>query len=86
MCIYGFNGTTITYPYDGPFHLISEIDCVRIISEMTHELIQKVPDVVEKIFRINSTAPGSYLVEASKQFQVSIFIVTIFPNILKKLS
>ncbi|CAH2085639.1 unnamed protein product [Euphydryas editha] len=69
MCIYGFNGTTITYPYDGPFHLITEIDCVRIISEMTHELIQKVPLVVENIFRINSTAPGSYLVEASKQFQ-----------------
>ncbi|XP_046967417.1 vacuolar protein sorting-associated protein 16 homolog [Vanessa cardui] len=69
MCIYGFNGTTVSYPYDGPFHLIPEMDCVRIISEMTHELIQKVPVVVEKIFRINSTAPGSYLVEASKQFQ-----------------
>ncbi|XP_061385119.1 vacuolar protein sorting-associated protein 16 homolog [Danaus plexippus] len=69
MCIYGLNGTSVKYPYDGPFHLIQESDCVRVISEMTHELIQKVPVVVEKIFRINSTAPGSYLVEASKQFQ-----------------
>ncbi|CAK1543933.1 unnamed protein product [Leptosia nina] len=69
MCIYGFNGQNISYPYDGPFHIIPEMDCVRVISEMTHELIQKVPVVVEKIFRINSTAPGSYLVEASKQFQ-----------------
>ncbi|XP_072929304.1 vacuolar protein sorting-associated protein 16 homolog [Epargyreus clarus] len=69
MIIYGFNGTSESYPYDGPFHIIPEIDCVRVISEMTHELIQKVPVVVEKIFRINSTAPGSYLLEASKQFQ-----------------
>lgn len=70
MCIYGSKGQSVQYPYDGPFHLIQEIDCVRVVSETTHELIQKVPFVVEKIFRINSTAPGSYLMEASRQFQL----------------
>ncbi|XP_053605989.1 vacuolar protein sorting-associated protein 16 homolog [Plodia interpunctella] len=69
MVIYGFNGTQVPYPYDGPFHLIPEMDCVRVVSEMTHELIQKVPPEAEKIFSIKSTAPGAYLVEASKQFQ-----------------
>ncbi|KAJ2947401.1 hypothetical protein O0L34_g17178 [Tuta absoluta] len=69
MVVYGLNGNAYPYPYDGPFHIIPEMDCVRVISETTHEMIQKVPAVVEKIFRINSTAPGSYLVEASKQFQ-----------------
>ncbi|XP_048477907.1 vacuolar protein sorting-associated protein 16 homolog [Plutella xylostella] len=69
MCIYGFNGNTSNFQYDGPFHIIPEMDCVRVVSEMTHEIIQKVPVVMEKIFRINSTAPGAYLVEASKQFQ-----------------
>ncbi|CAG9787321.1 unnamed protein product [Diatraea saccharalis] len=69
LCIYGFNGKSVSYPYDGPFHIIQEMDCVRVLSEYSHELIQKVPVEVEKIFRINSTAPGSYLVEASKQFQ-----------------
>ncbi|KPJ12917.1 Vacuolar protein sorting-associated protein 16-like [Papilio machaon] len=69
MYVYGFNDTVVSYPYDGPFHIIPEMDCVRVISEMTHELIQKVPDVVDKILRINSTAPGCYLLEASKQFQ-----------------
>ncbi|KAG6441802.1 hypothetical protein O3G_MSEX001993 [Manduca sexta] len=69
LCMYGTKGNSVSYPYDGPFHLIQEMDCVRVVSEMTHELIQKVPFVVEKIFRINSTAPGSYLVEASRQFQ-----------------
>lgn len=56
----------------GPCHLIQEQDCVRIISLSSHELIQRVPQVVVDIFRINSTSPGSYLLEASKQFQVRL--------------
>lgn len=77
MYIYGFNDTVVQYPYDGPFHIIPEMDCVRVISEMTHELIQKVPVVVDKILRINSTAPGCYLLEASKQFQVYLHLSVI---------
>lgn len=48
---------------------MAEIDGVRIISNSNHELLQKVPEVVQKIFRINSTESGSFLLEASKQFQ-----------------
>ena len=62
-------GETISYSYDGIIRLITEIDCVRVLTAYTHELIQKVPKVVQKIFRINSTDPASYLLEASKQFQ-----------------
>ncbi|XP_075976244.1 vacuolar protein sorting 16 [Anticarsia gemmatalis] len=69
MCIYGSKGKVFECPYDGPFHLIQEVDCVRVVSEFTHELLQKVPFVVEKIFKLSSTAAGSYLLEASKQFQ-----------------
>ncbi|GBP47948.1 Vacuolar protein sorting-associated protein 16 homolog [Eumeta japonica] len=88
MSIYGFNGQSVTYPYDGPFHIISEMDCVRVVSETTHELIQKVPTVIENIFRINSTAPESYLVEASKQFQrrchrADEYIRLVKPNLQK---
>ncbi|XP_060525392.1 vacuolar protein sorting-associated protein 16 homolog isoform X2 [Cylas formicarius] len=50
-------------------HLIPEIDGVRIVTNSQQELLQKVPDEVQKIFRINSTEPGSFLLEASKQFQ-----------------
>lgn len=57
------------YTYDGSLYLVPEIDGVRILSTTQHEMLQKVPDVVEKIFRINSTDPGSFLLEASKQFQ-----------------
>lgn len=84
MVIFGCNGKSTTFPYDGPFHIIQEIDGVRIVSEMSHELIQKVPEVVEKIFRISSTAPGSYLVEASKQFQKGSHRADEYIRLVKK--
>nr|CAD7262013.1 unnamed protein product [Timema shepardi] len=62
-------GEFINYSYDSPVHLLPEMDGVRVLSAFTHEMIQKVPLVVQQIFRINSTEPGSYLLEASKQFQ-----------------
>ncbi|XP_048512679.1 vacuolar protein sorting-associated protein 16 homolog isoform X2 [Athalia rosae] len=67
--VVGRTAEMITYTYDGPVHLITEIDAVRVLSNSSHEMIQKVPKVVQKIFRINSTDPASYLLEASKQFQ-----------------
>lgn len=67
--VVGRSAETIMYTYDGPVHLITEIDGVRVLSNSSHEMIQKVPIVVQKIFRINSTDPASYLLEASKQFQ-----------------
>lgn len=70
LLIVGRYGQKMSYNYDSSLHLASEIDCIRIITNSQHELLQKVPDVVQQIFRINSTDPGSFLLEASKQFQV----------------
>lgn len=67
--VVGRTAETIVYNYDGPVHLVTEIDGVRVLSSCSHEMIQKVPNVVQRIFRINSTDPASYLLEASKQFQ-----------------
>lgn len=67
--VVGRTAKTIEYTYDGPVHLVTEIDGVRVLSSSSHEMIQKVPSVVQKIFGINSTDPASYLLEASKQFQ-----------------
>lgn len=67
--VVGRMADTIVYNYDGPVHLVTEIDGVRVLSSSSHEMIQKVPNVVQRIFRINSTDPASYLLEASKQFQ-----------------
>lgn len=70
LLIVGRYGQKMSYNYDSSLHLVSEIDCIRIVTNSQHEILQKVPDVVQKIFRINSTDPGSFLLEASKQFQV----------------
>lgn len=68
--IIGCYDDTLEYTYDTPVHLVQEIDCARAITAASHDLLQKVPQVVQDIFRINSTSPGSYLLEASKQFEV----------------
>ncbi|XP_029034323.1 vacuolar protein sorting-associated protein 16 homolog [Osmia bicornis bicornis] len=69
VMVVGRTAEVIMYTYDGPVHLVTEIDGVRVLSGSSHEMIQKVPSVVQKIFGINSTDPASYLLEASKQFQ-----------------
>lgn len=69
VMVIGRTAETILYTYDGSVNLITEIDGVRVLSNWSHEMIQKVPNVVQKIFRINSTDPASYLLEASKQYQ-----------------
>ncbi|PSN30635.1 Vacuolar protein sorting-associated protein 16 [Blattella germanica] len=69
LLVIGRQGDDIGYSYDSAIKLVPEMDGVRILSTYSHEMIQKVPLVVQQIFRINSTEPGSYLLEASKQFQ-----------------
>lgn len=67
--VIGCYDDTLKYTYDTPVHLVQETDCARAITPVSHDLLQKVPQVVQDIFRINSTSPGSYLLEASKQFE-----------------
>ncbi|XP_012286642.1 vacuolar protein sorting-associated protein 16 homolog [Orussus abietinus] len=68
ITIVGPTGEMVSFSYDSPAHLIPEIDGIRILSN-THDMIQKVPNVVQRIFRINSTDAASYLLEASKQYE-----------------
>jgi hypothetical protein len=84
LLVIGRQGDHINYSYDSAIRLVPEIDGVRVLSNLSHEMIQKVPLVVQEIFRINSTDPGSYLLEASKQFQVCVFFLQI-RNVLCKL-
>lgn len=53
---------------DSQFALVPEIDCVRVVGNYTHEIIQRVPKESNDIFGIGSVAPGSVLLEASKKF------------------
>lgn len=55
--------------YDPRVFLIPEMDCVRILTNNYHEVIQKVPNSVYNIFAINSDKPASFLFEAHKKYE-----------------
>lgn len=72
VMIVGKHDDQVTFIYTDPVCLVSEIDCVRVIGAFSNDMLQLVPHYVQEIFRINSTSPSSYLVEASRQFEVII--------------
>ncbi|KAH8278657.1 hypothetical protein KR018_006656 [Drosophila ironensis] len=57
------------FPYDPVMFLVAEMDGVRIITQTSHEMIQRLPKCVENIFAVNSQEPASYLFEAQKKFE-----------------
>uniref|UniRef100_A0A336MYR0 Vacuolar protein sorting-associated protein 16 homolog n=1 Tax=Culicoides sonorensis TaxID=179676 RepID=A0A336MYR0_CULSO len=69
LLIVGMNGESNIYTYDSSIHLVPEIDCVRVLSNSYHEMIQRVPKCVNNIFGINISEPSSYLLMAQQKFQ-----------------
>ncbi|XP_046845974.1 vacuolar protein sorting-associated protein 16 homolog [Xenia sp. Carnegie-2017] len=54
---------------DDDIYMVPEIDGIRIISNEKHEFLQKVPSVVENVFKIGSFESGAMLYEAMKEFE-----------------
>ncbi|XP_035910618.1 vacuolar protein sorting-associated protein 16 homolog [Anopheles stephensi] len=69
ILIVGATGESSVYTYDSPMTLIPEMDCVRVLTNYYHELVQKVPLSTSKIFGINISEPASFLFEAHRKFQ-----------------
>ncbi|XP_033625342.1 vacuolar protein sorting-associated protein 16 homolog [Asterias rubens] len=69
LLVIGPHKDWIKFNMDSDAYLVPEADGVRIVDTHTHELLQRVPVVVEEIFKIGSMAPGAMLFEASKEFQ-----------------
>ncbi|RCH85013.1 Vacuolar protein sorting-associated protein 16, partial [Rhizopus azygosporus] len=69
VLIVGPYGDWIKYSYEDPIYLVSEIDGVRIMSNDKCELLQKVPDSTEKIFKIGSTDPPAMLYDALDHYE-----------------
>jgi len=59
----------IKFSYDSAVALVPEMDGVRIVGSTKHEFLQKVPTVVEDVFKIGSMSPGAMLYEAAQEFQ-----------------
>lgn len=70
----------LRFPIDDHCVLVGELDGVRIISATNQELLQEVPLVCQDIFKIASMAPGALLLEAHREYEVS---VCLFDSLLK---
>nr|AOM63317.1 vacuolar protein sorting 16A [Drosophila melanogaster] len=69
LLIVNRNADRSDFPYDPVMFLVAEMDGVRIITQSSHEIIQRLPKCVENIFAVNSQEPASYLFEAQKKFE-----------------
>lgn len=72
LLIIHLKGDQAEFSYDSAnlvIHLIPEIDGLRIITNTTHEMLQKVPKCVNNIFAINSPSSSSFLFEANKKYE-----------------
>ncbi|ETW04917.1 hypothetical protein H310_04019 [Aphanomyces invadans] len=65
----GPHGSWLKFPCDeGPVVLSQEVDCCRIYSSSSHEVLMRVPRATEDIKRIGSTAPAAMLLDALDAF------------------
>ncbi|EDW82995.1 uncharacterized protein Dwil_GK22550 [Drosophila willistoni] len=69
LLIVNRNADRSDFPHDPSMFLVAEMDGVRIITQSSHEMIQRLPKCVENIFAVNSQEPASYLFEAQKKFE-----------------
>lgn len=65
----GPRGAALKYYFDSHVHLVPDIDGVRLLTVDKCELLQKVPDVTEEIFKIGATSPASILLDAMDQLE-----------------
>lgn len=63
----GPHGSAAKYFYDGWVHLTSDYDGIRLFTNEVCELLQKVPDVTEEVFRLGSTSPAAVLLDSIDQ-------------------
>lgn len=65
----GPNGAATEYFYNSFVHLIPDVDGLRALTNDVCEFIQKVPEASEEVFRLDSTSPGSVLLDAVEQLE-----------------
>ncbi len=69
LLMIGPSGEFQKFTFDGPIHLSTEIDGVRIITNHTCEFLQRVPEPIFDIFRIGSLTPSAMLYDAFVEFE-----------------
>jgi vacuolar protein sorting-associated protein 16 len=63
-------GDWLRFPYEnhGNLYLIPEIDCCRVVSDVSVEILQRVPPATALLLRIGSIEPAAMLLDASDAF------------------
>ncbi|KAL5285414.1 VPS16 family protein [Megaselia abdita] len=69
LLILNIKGDTTAFSYDPVIQLVPEIDGVRIITNSSHEMLQKVPKCVNNIFALYSQTPSNLLFQANKEYE-----------------
>lgn len=64
-------GDWLRFPYEnqGNLYLIPEIDCCRVITDVSVEILQRVPPATALLLRIGSIEPSAMLLDASDAFE-----------------
>ncbi|KAI9671303.1 MAG: hypothetical protein M1831_004212 [Alyxoria varia] len=63
----GPQGSGSRYYFDGWVHLVPDVDGIRLFTNESCEFLQRVPDVIEDIFKLSSTSPAAVLLDALHQ-------------------
>eukprot|EP01071_Lankesteria_metandrocarpae_P006093 Lankesteria_metandrocarpae@DN4238_c0_g1_i1.p1 len=58
----------LPFHYSTPPHLVSEVDCLRILTHNKSEIVRRVPRATDRIFAIGSCDPAALLCYALEQF------------------
>ncbi|KAK3357085.1 Vps16, N-terminal region-domain-containing protein [Lasiosphaeria hispida] len=67
----GPGGALARFYYNGSrVHLVPDYDGVRVIANDTCDFLQKVPDVIEDVFRLGTDSPASILLDAVEQLEM----------------
>jgi hypothetical protein len=64
-------GDWLRFPYEnqGNLYLIPEIDCCRVITDVSVEILQRVPPATALLLRIGSIEPAAMLLDACDAFE-----------------
>ena len=64
-------GDWLRFPYEthGNIYLIPEVDCCRVITDVSVELLQRVPPATALLLRIGSIEPSAMLLDAADAFE-----------------
>ncbi|XP_022656334.1 vacuolar protein sorting-associated protein 16 homolog isoform X2 [Varroa jacobsoni] len=86
MVLVGFEQQDIRYTLEGDdtTHIVAEPDGCRVITNIKHYFLQKVPIEVDDLFNIGSFAPGRLLLEAADLYRKGSHLADQYLTLIKE--